>query len=203
MVSIRMKRLFSVLLLITLLSCQRGLGEGEISLVFKPIEGENVSLFLSGPKDSIRIVVEVSGVIDSPHSEMEKQMKAFLESKGMRFSDGGCNLLSVEYMKEALTGLEVTASTSLFGQAEGSDLSGFFALTKLNPDTFLFSWERKLLGLFPEERMSLNTFLTGHFLALPHFALTADGQDSNLLDETIFTVRIHLGDDKVLVGTTK
>lgn len=199
-----MKRLFSVcLLLITLLSCQRRLGEGDISLVFKPIEGENVSCFLSGPKDSIRIVVEASGVIDSPHSEMEKQMKAFLESKGMRFSDGGCNMLSVDYLKDPLIGLEITSSTSLFGQAAGTDLSGYFALTKLNPNTFLFSWDRQLLGLFPEERMSINTFLTGHFLALPHFALTADGQDSNLLEETVLTVRLYLGDDKVLVGTTK
>ena len=112
-------------------------------------------------------------------------------------------MLSVDYLKDPLIGLEITSSTSLFGQAAGTDLSGYFALTKLNPNTFLFSWDRQLLGLFPEERMSINTFLTGHFLALPHFALTADGQDSNLLEETVLTVRLYLGDDKVLVGTTK
>lgn len=142
---------------------------------------------------------------------MEEQIKEYVRLKYVSefqraLQLGGLFSFATEYRKETCTSIQITASSTLFGQEPGTDLSGHFEFYETRESigalgSFLFDSNKKLLG-----ELERHTSISEYLAYKPIMFAKADLHLKDIPPEaplqTTFTMSVTLKSGKKIEGQT-
>lgn len=133
--------------------------------------------------------------------QMEDQMTRYLFLSFTDVYDGTLPVF-VEYRKEVCREIEIMADMNLFGRAPGEDLSDKFEFALMTDPNFLFSSDKRLIGLI-ENGMGVEEYLAFEPIVFPTAFFKAKETPAEAPAECTLTVVLELEGGKSLSATTE
>ncbi len=143
---------------------------------------------------------EMEDIMDE---EMRREYKS-TRSSGMSDAESSAPRMYIkyiEYRKEELKSLKITSTSTLFGLAAGTDLTGYFDVWGDENNAFLFDWNKKFLGKLTED-MSVRDYLALRPIVSPLLILHIRETPQEVPIKAEFIVEMELAGDKHFRAST-